>query len=286
MNVLVIVFTMLMLLSIMTYARLQSFLTFSGVRSAYESYMQESERKYSNETQRKLYANARVKKVKAHEADSVDEDLDQDEEESYSPGRASAPKSIRKLNLQPLLKGGPDNPLTLPTAQLLSRLINQMYFKQKFYQAALIKDPDFVNRIVATIAALKGKNVGNAPVDSLGDLAKVSFSSTVARGAFGQMLEGAPTVPPLGDQVTICAYATPIRMMGASDELLLSIYRDPNVVESLKNRRLELYQAVKSGHMKPAEAATALSDQFGGDHASEFSPFLLDFTISSTRPEG
>ena len=293
MNILVIVFTILMLLSVMTYSRLHSFLSFSGIRFEYEKFMKESERKYINDTQQKLFANARTKRDKSKDATTAPTfealfavDDEEEEEPNYTPGQASTPQPIRKLNLRPLLLKGQDNtddPIATSTGQVFGRLIQQVYGNQKFYQDAFDKDPDFVNKIVETFKALKGEKICGAPIDNLGDLAKISFPE-VARNAFGKMFQGGEGIPALDTQVTMRSQPTPIRILGASKELLLAIYRDPNIVESLQNRRQELYNAVSSGNMKPEDASQEFTKQFGNEHLIDINPRLLDFTISSTRP--
>lgn len=292
MNVLVIVFTVLMLLSIMTYARLQSFLGFSGIRTAYVKFMEDNERKYSNNLEQKLYATARVKASKTKKDDVPEEEYDDEEEEDLEvqniPVGQSTPKRkpVRKLNLQPLLKGnkeGVNNPDTGPTAELFTRLIREIYGRQNFYIEAVKRNPELAPEIVATFLAQRDKPICEASVSALKDMAKVYFPTEISRDAFGKMLEGGEGIPRLSDYVLIRSAGTPIRMMGAADQLLQSIYRDPSVVEALKNRRLELINAVRSRRMKADEASKSLQQEFGQEQTTGLRPSLLDFTIPAAK---
>jgi len=225
-----------------------------------------------------------VSSVSAGEDEEEDDD-DEEEDLAYAgPGPVTQPKPVRKLNLQPMLKGAQGNTgnsLTAPTALLFARLINQIYASQPFYQEAIAKNPELLNQIVATVAGIKGDFVCNAPVTVLKDLEKVSFPSDSARDAFGKMLQGEGDIPRLGDHIVIRQRFTPIRMMGASDELLRAIYRDPTVVETFKNRRLDLSLAVRSKRMKADEAKKALASEFGREQYLDINAQMLDFTVAT-----
>ena len=245
--------------------------------------MQFHERQYTNQLEDQLYAKAKVKNAANNSTDD-----DDDEEEPYVPpgGIPSAPKPTRKLDLGPLVKSVQDNenPISQSTAVLLGRLINTLYQGQQFYREALAKNPDVVNQIVNTLTTLKGKNLCNAPVSSLNDLIKMSFSSEDTRKLFGEMIEGGDSVPSLRDFILIRSKPTPIRMFGAPQALLMAIYNDANVVNRLMAERMELYNSIAAGRMKAQDASKQFKTDFGAEGLTDINPQLLNFDTSQTRP--
>ena len=71
MNILILVFTMLSLLTIMTYTRLQTFLDSEGMHIEYEGYMAGTERQNIDSLEDRKYRNARLKGQAKNSSEAV-----------------------------------------------------------------------------------------------------------------------------------------------------------------------------------------------------------------------
>lgn len=300
MNVLLLVSTMLTLLTIMTYTRLQTFLDTAGIRMEYEQYMMHTERreidgletdKYRN-TQAKSDA-ANQKKVEPAEEDKEAKDL-----------------SFSLLNLQPLLvsanKEGNDEAAqeaqvqssrVMDTIKILQRLVANLYESQRFYKEAEEKYPELPEELVKQMVL----SVDDAPCKlkftSKKDLAHIPMKDAEMREIYYKMLKGQEASFTTDDKgkkketgkgyksilsyITLKKKPSGIRVYLARRELLTAIFRDP---EPIITRRTELYRQVKEGLLKPEDATKDFAGLFKDTTNTDINLNMLDFTVTKTAP--
>ncbi len=174
MNVLPIVFSILMLLSIMTYSQLQTFLLRSQIRLEYTCYLENRSRNSVNSLQEKLYDSLHVK-GKGNENPS---------EHAAALGSISIhwfldePRSDQHWSyLQ-------------ANREIVRRLFDIIYGDRKFYQEAEEKRPDIVNEVwQAVIEELKEKKARNETPKKIQHIANLSLEDPELAHFWSQILK-------------------------------------------------------------------------------------------------
>lgn len=288
MNILMFVMTMMMLLGVMTYAKMDSFRTAAGLEIQFDNYMELMERKRVNEGAECLYNRVHFKKDKA--GDEEEEELC---DENVPQKRNSATST---LPIGVLLKNSTEasaNEEYHYTGTLTRALINNVYRPYHFFQKALEERPNAVEEILTALPlAIQNKK---EKITKVKDLANLDLGDPWLNEFFYQMLKGA-----------IISYKTPqgliveegypsltkyinihtdkrLRVYLAPKSLLQVLF-NPAVADEIIATREYLYKEVKSGKMEPGQA----SEKFEGMFALKVNPMVpikrLDFSISKTDP--
>ena len=272
MNVLIIVFIMLQVLTIVTYHRLSTYVQSSGLRIEYAQYMSKYEREGINQAEQKRYKNAK----------------------ETIGNKSTSDKANGLINLQPfgdLPKrekedvGDPGlTPLAEVTADILKRLLDILYREKPFYKSAKERYPSLNEAIVKQL--LRG--VVLKPCDSKWkektELANIPFQDPELREIFVNMLEGSESspgdpdsgFPSLYDYVTIKGKDT-INLVSAKEPVLRSVYRDGSTVEYFMEARKKLRAQVKGQYMEKAAAEKELRSLYGGANHLLIDPNLVQF---------
>lgn len=256
MNILLFVFSMLMLLSIMTVARLDSYLDFNEVRQKVLVYMQEMERDHLEKKALDLY---RSKKVSTGES-----------------------------NGSPQLNGRLDFSLFL----LPSRDEEDVRY-QELYQVAerlfidLVGDEDLGARILQRmLVVVEEDQEAIKDDDALRKMDLKLADSDPMRHAFCRLLSGFyQGTEALPKYITVRRPGANISIYLAHPRLLNAIFPDGNLAAEIQSRRIELFQAYKDlkgddAKLYAAAAEEELKSLVGGIPISPY----LDYKISKTDP--
>jgi hypothetical protein len=313
MNVLIFVMTMLMLLSIMTYARLETYRSSQVFQVLFENYMEKDERGYINKVALKTYDDTKG---------STKE----------STGSKEKVKASPRISLSPLLKKVEKEKAPQEAASftvLLKNLMTTLYAEQPFYQKIMQERPSFQDEIIAALIKSaselpKGKGLKNAA-----DIANLKLDDDKLQDVFYKMLKGAPykdlnqtLVPDLTKEVpkeevqsdddasdepsigkeaeeyrsqqgyfSLLDFLTmqswnKVRVYLAPREVLQAIYRNDAIVNDVINKRNELYHQAS---MSDSEGAKSLSESFKNEFNNRQDPGIgddvLDYTVTKTNPK-
>lgn len=281
MNVLVFVMTMLMLLSIMTYARIESFRDLSGLKSQFEWYMQEYERSAYNKAIKKKYDDLPRTKTK----DGTDPEAKQKEEEQAC---SKLPFYFLLNKQQREARHDVFNQHIL----LTKMLIRQLYSDAPFFKKAEESQPDIVDMTLQSLMNAADKLPKSQTITTAADLSSVDLGNESLNEFFYRILKGtvnideqdeAETYPSLINFVTV-KNKTSIRIFLASHDLLMAIYDNPSLVKDIEETRIQLYQAVKDGKEKE-EASNEFSEMFKGKQREGIDEKTLDFRVTKTNPK-
>ncbi len=293
MNVLLLVSIMLVLMNVMTYTRLQTYLDTAGVRIEYEQYMTMEERRQINILETTKYAFTKVKSI------------EQPKEGEANPDKQVQETAYSFLNIYPIfasiLKAGdknsqPDTTRTDAITKLFKRMLEKAYGNQRFYKEALKKYPELLDDLVkqmqesipnATIALklTSRKDLANIPMLD-DDMREVLYKMLKGQESSKTVVNGKKVItnagyPALRTLITLKSKPSTLRVWLARAPLIEAIFRDP---EPFFERRSELYRQIKAGVIKPEGATKDLSGLFKNVAATDIDLSLLDFTASTTPP--
>lgn len=309
MNVLMFVMTMLMLLALMTYSRLDAFRSSQVFQSIFKYYMEVDERGYFN-----------------LKADPMYEGIKVNTKEGKGGGGPKAEGSPR-LGIALLVdqKQRESKPKEwTQTKLLLKNLIETLYKDQPFYKEAIEKRPslpdELINAITHAADALpKDKKITNAS-----DLANLKLADPELDQILYKILQGATykdingkrttendeeVVEPEVDQSQadeslanegteyksvkgyfslldyVTTNSTPkIRVYLAPRAVLQSIFIKPEIVQSIIDERKQLYRQVIKG-ADPKELTTTFKDRYDRDKEPGVAEESLNFTVTKTNPK-
>lgn len=279
MNILIFVMTMLMMLSILTYAKFASFRASSIVQYQFEQFIQKSERRYVSEKAKALYTNIHLKR------------RDQKERNIIRGGRALSIGILldaENLNKEPVKYQR--------TMDMLIELANGLYSKYDFYRVMKSeKRPMFLQEIVKDIQEKvafqpDGQKISvGTPVSAL---ANIELSDEELHDVYYKMLrtvhsvdEKVPECPSLLDYISLDN--KPISVYLAPKEVLEVIFADSDAVEGAMARREQIYKKLtsddKNESISPANAMKDFQNDFAGKLKVPID--MVTFEVSKTNPK-
>lgn len=311
MNVLIFVMTMMMLLSVMTYAKLETFRRSQAFQVIYEDYMQNKERGYINARAEVLYDDITLKTKDGKQAPKIN----------------ASPRIGIKLFTDDARREKGDE--WAQTIILFKNLVNVLYGDQPFYKEIAKDRPSFIDDIINELTQAVDKMDKAAKPKKASDLANIKLSDAQLDRALYLMLRGAPyngigspdhsdadkkeesapvdiepdaQSPADGDQAasegeehvspqgyySLLDFVTlsskpKIRVFLARKEVLQSIFPDQGAVQSILDERYRLYrQAVNGEDVKELE--TKFKNEFEKMKDPLISSETLNFAVSKTRP--
>ena len=307
MNVLIFVMTMLMLLALLTFARLDSYRSSQVFQTIFKYYMEKDERGYYNLKAQQIYDKIKVST-------------------STKDGKP-APKAEGSPRIGIALlfdkKKREDNPKGwLQTQTLLKNLISTLYGEQPFYQKAIEEHNTIVDELIAAItrtvdaletdkkpksaAGLANLKLNDPKLDQFlykmlqgstylditstnsNEKAKEQIESDVDAGDADTANASAEFTSPEGyysllDFVT--AKSDPkVRVYLAPKEVLQSIYHDSQTVDAIITERNKLYKQAIAG-TDPKDLTTTFKDQFDRQKDSGIDESSLNYTVTKTNPK-
>lgn len=303
MNVLIFVTTLLMVLAALTYGRLETFRNSQAIQPVLVEFMTKEERGYINQGAEDTYDKMTVK-VKAKE------------------GSKSTPvPATSKINISLLLNPEQRNNKEhewQQTQLLLKRLMEQLYQEQPFYRKMQEKNPQFIDEIVADLAAAIEREKKEKRPKEPKDLALVELSDPQLNEVLYKMLRGTPcpegpqqqsplmkkekeedtgeVEPPdssayrsvegycsLLDFITKSPYHK-IRVYLAPKEVLKTIYGDDKIVESILQERQELHRrATKDEDLK--ELTSSFKTLVDSYRDPNIDSDMVDYSVTKTTPK-
>lgn len=278
-----IVMTMLLILSVMTYARIESFRDLIGLKSQFEWYMQEYERNYSNEANDKKYKKQNPKK--GQPGDDPD-----------TRPEAPARKACSKLSLYYLLKKKDreaNHDVYNQQILLAKLLIHQLYSDAPFFIKAEEKYPDIVDATLQSLMNAAEKLPKNQKITNAADLASINLGDEQLNEFFYHILKGtvkideqdeAETYPSLIDYVSV-ENKPQVRVYLAPHDLLMAIYGNEGLVKEVEEIRNSLYEKVKDESMTKEEATQEFEKQIGNKQREGIDEKTLNFWVSKTNPK-
>lgn len=322
MNILMFVITMLMALAMLTYARLESFRTFSGMKAQFATYMETLERKPINDISEQWYdrtiVNSRISQERREKIEGssrlsfylfLNKEEREKEVEMYKQTRELAKQLMMTLysHKPPLQK------MLLEHSSLFDDVLNEIEKladnlpkKKKITKAPGLANLEIENKTLWE--ALYYMLNGQSPLEPEASLQLVSSKpvvDTTVHFTFGgplinekedqdEELDAAleseeahaqGSYESLLDFITV-RNSKKIRVYLASRELLQAIYGDPFIVENIIEARKLLYQQVKSDPAQKGAASKSFQDNFSTTGQAASYNLILDFTVSRTNPAG
>ncbi|MCE5317383.1 MAG: hypothetical protein LLG04_08470 [Parachlamydia sp.] len=316
MNVLLFATSMILLLATLTYARIETYRSFSILQGEFNRYMEMTERSAINNAARTWYETSVA---------------------SRSTGKGSQQKgkkqALSRLSFVVFIDSKKQGAYSQEYPQLVilaKKLMAVLYKDQRFYKEMEQKRPDFTSQLLASLMIAenqpqeqKMQQKTDQKMTRASDLANLNLQDQELNSAFYSMLQGTITPREKGDllmsnlpcQIPDQAgeeedeYMEPgkeeevkspqgyyslldfitlqdaakVRVYLAARPLLLAIFDDPVVVQSLVETRCHLYTMVIKGTMTADQASEALRTQFLSQ-SKGFDETILDFSVTKTNP--
>jgi hypothetical protein len=295
--------TMLMLLALMTYGRLESFSGFAFVQAQFKEYMQKTERNYVNEEANKRYDKEVASKKEKNDSES----------ESNPKNPASSTLSFNLfIDKNERIKHPNELEIQMNIAK---NLMFFLYGDQPFFMEMEERRPDFMNEIFAALMRvteeqtkkekLNTKKVKEIATLDLGDLALNEVFTKMLKGSIEMVVEemnpSNPEAQPLHpfkpargyysllDFITLQKNKLQTRVYLASPQLLMAIYGNPEVVRQIIRVRNGIYyDLINTSPEGYNDAAKTAKEQFQSQFQNLQTPFIpatmLDFGVSKTDP--
>lgn len=285
MNILLYVLTLLTAMSIMTFARLQTFLNVATVRQEYACLMGEEDRIAMNQIQTKLYDTHNGKGTKKENGKKTD--------------------ATRKVNFILFVNRDlreQNDPAFQTLNTIIKSLMTNLYKKEPFYIKIQETKGDPSEVLMAQITRVADEREGNTVVKSLGNLKTLDLQDPELQELFSKMLGGEkeykeksscpkpskPSYPSLLNYIEIKKHKDgsiqPIRIQLAPPEVIEAIFIDPNIVDEIISTREELRnQSGKLGSTEQQVASQEFERLFKSRLPGNLDQNLFDFTITTTK---
>lgn len=309
MNVLLFATSMILLLATLTYARIETYRSFSILQGQFESYMKLAERGAINNAAETWYENSVASRKQG--------------QGSQQKGKKQA---LSRLSFAVFVDSKKQGAYTQEYPQLVAlakKLMAVLYKDQRFYKEMEQIRPDFTSQLLASLMI-----ADNLPKEQkltrASDLANLNLQDPELNSVFYSMLQGTLAPREKGDQQLVsqpCQLppdqageeedeatepgkeeevkspqgyyslldfitlqdAAKVRVYLASRPLLLAIFDDPVVVQTLAETRCHLYSMVVKGAMTADQATENLRTQFLSQ-SKGFDETILDFSVTKTNP--
>jgi len=283
MNVLLFISTILLLMSMITYGRIQSYVGTMLVQGGLRQGMTELERCYYNNKIELLYRTTAV-----HSSDPDQETNEMGQITLPQTDENSDSTANKLINFRWLIEVQDQNAEL--KMQLIKNLITVLYEKEPFFQEMLKEKPDALNEILHHLSNASAR-VGR--IGAPHKLIKLKFEDSNDESLwefFTVLLRDIPQYKDKGCSfVSLLQYLTnrrseKIRIYLAPKPILMAIFNNEEVVERLIKRRNEIFKEVKKQNAQQIqETARTFQETFAGE-AIKFLP-LLDFSVSKTDPK-
>jgi len=271
MNILTLILCMLMIFSILTYGRMESFRNFTLIQKDFEEAMEGQERAKLSKAMRKIYEDSTAS------------------QRASSPGKQMA-KGCSKINFRLFVNKDfrKANATFLDNYRnIAKRLMENVFGQRKSLQADLELRPDLFDAILLYL-----QNIGDNPDTMISSiqvakLKTLSFDDITLRNGFLTMCEGFKTSKgrevSLLDFITLTANKGPqIHVYLAPREILFALFGDETIVREIQAMRKELYKDLDKENQ--AELSQTFKETFLLQRLPDVPEEILDFTVTGTRP--
>lgn len=316
MNVLLFVTAMIMVLSMLTYTKLELYHSFSLLQSQFTRYMTEIERGTINTTAEWWYENSRSTQSSTSP------------QPNPQAARSSARSRLSFLVFIDKAKQAQYAQVYPKIVLLTKKLIFTLYKNQPFFQQFVQRRPDIVDGLLASLM-IADSLPKEQKIKKATDLANLNLEDPLLNTFFYYVLKGTPFAPPEqtktvepyqplqtdfiiklgngetededGDPDKSKYYVSPsgyslldcinvddavkIRVFLASKPLLLAIFDHPDIVNAIIAMRNDLYHKVTSGAVTANDASTQFQNLFASKSDPNFNDTILDFKVTKTNPK-
>lgn len=314
MNILLFVMSMLMVFTIMTYAKLDSYRNTAGVEGEFTRYMEMIERTYINNSADRMYDKVTFSRAASEpQKDLPDKATAPKEAPPPQPPPAPKGKSSGRLSLYPLINAEEraKNPQAYAnTAALLKGLIDTLYAGHVEFQQLLQKHPQLVSSLLERISRVAEELPKGKKITKPTQLSNLKLGDDLDEALY-MILKGCPGVKPPNDIKQVSDKAEDdaddsqeaeeftsdkstnsllnfvdmhkslkVNIYIASKPLLLTLYGDPAIVDKIIEKRFQLFRALTQKELNDTEASSRLKAEFQlGDDSS-----LLDYKVTRSDP--
>lgn len=302
MYILYTVISFLIIISAITYARIEEFKDNYILHKMHRDYMQKSQYTIFNQIQQSIYENKSSKYNPKNKEKEKKKELE-NQSQVYNSSADTVAEGDEKekekrenlnsaLDIGIFFKSNESDPKYLQSLNLLKKLIIINYADFEFYKEMREKVDDFDNVFLQKIIDAI-KNFDDKVKKSLlkRDLAEIKLPEQDLQYVWCRIIRGTKSVNtpeesgyyPVGRFLTITggekAYK-PISVYLARPPLLLAIFEDPSLVQAIIECRNRIH---KEGIKRP-EGKSTLENICKNRIPADISPELLSFEISGTDP--
>lgn len=287
MNILTFVMTILMLLSMMTYARLETYRSNTTAQKQFEIYMTSTEKQIFSTMAEKRYKQTKVQ---------------------TGPSKKTTPKSgTPRLSWSILLdpeENQKDPPKAAYIADVSKKLMFNLFASFPLFQKEYKENPAILDLLLATLLKTASELPEEKKITELSDLVALDLQDESLNHLFYTMIKETPieAVPAttsseaedeedelapakgticLLDHITVSPKKT--RLYLASKPLLHAILPDPESVNAVLKIRYELYLKVINEQLTADQASGELKAFLTG-HYPFLTDAIFDFRVSKTNP--
>lgn len=285
MNILPMVFSVLALVSILSYTRMQDFIASKALFLEYQAFQTEHQ-------QETLFVAAK----KSYEA-------------AHRSVKDSGPKSPRiaatkKLNLYPLLAKEGFELKRQETHQFFKRLLEVEFGSALFFQEALEKNPLFLEEFFVSLAVAYQKycEKQGKPLKTVKELVHLVFTQEEHQVFLYHLLKDYPkeeeldeevlteetltsvAPSPLLDLLEIKEKVLPYRLFLMHRPLLMALFQNEEVVQKIMKERLEMYKITKGGKEDKDSLSASFKRNFENAVPSWMRTESLNWQVSGTLP--
>lgn len=268
MQILLFVMTMLLLLSAITYAKMDNYRTMVLFRNRFEAYSLARNNKLEHDFYHSLYEKEKMTS-------------------KGSQGEGNKAEGTAYISLNPL-QTGKDSEFT---KQILKELITHLYEKQTFYQDLIKVRPNLAGDIVE--AMTKGIKERDKSFKKVEELANIDLNDPILSEGYYKMLKGF-TLPSKDNDSqegypSLTCYlslngSSKIRVYLAPRAILELLFTDPGTVTEVMTMRKKIYNDLKADRIKDEEANALFADSFANSLNAHIPPDKVDFATSKTDP--
>lgn len=315
MNILLFVSTLIMAMALLTYARLDSYRSFSVLQNEFKYYMAITERGAINKLAEKMYKDNRATKKGANDP------------KEKNAQRSNAKSLLSIATLVDSKKRSIDGARHHQWMAILKKLMVILYKDQPFYIEIEQKKPDFIDLLLASMMQAIDNLSDKHKIKKTKDLANLKLSDpdlnyalfsivqeTSDRSEIKASASSHPVCSPSeggeeeeedneeedeeeegngGEEVysaegrySLLDFITlegpeKIRVYLAPRELLLAVFESPDVVNDIVKTRERLYDQVIKETLSPKEA----TEQFKAQFLPLSNEAIVDFTVTKTNPK-
>ena len=301
MNVLLFVLSILAMLAIMTYARLDTFLDFKGLQVEYKSFTQNEERSLYNEKQQKLYNAAHGKKGELVEDFGETEIAEEVEDPKEKGEKLNGALQLGYFVDKTLRESHPKDYQQMRTLTL--KLMDILYRQHPSFAEYYEKYPDLNALILDQLVQNSEQSIDANTLPKADSLSTIQLNPPQVHEAFYKMLKGNMPTRPKGmsneewsdlltstkiyraliDFVQINSSKKPISIYLAPLPLLEAIY-GKGLAADIASKRYSLYLSVRREEITTAAAKTELERQYNGKQSPDIDSAMLSFGVSKTTP--
>lgn len=276
-----------MVLSVMTYGKLNMYQNFFITEKEFEHYIEMKERKLINQRALKLYEDTHLQKKAKSPQNTVNQAC------SLIPAHA-------------FFSGDENGQLASLQKDLLKKLIHHLYSHEKKFSDYLQKNPIILDQVLDALQKYSSKLYQeNKPLKTVGAIRNIDLNDHELNDFFYWLTKGVfikKNVSASEDDsvdnseeiaennhmtsflnfITIRSQYAKIRIYLADSIILSVLFDDPQTVNDILQSRLELYRQAKN-----TDDTTNLSEQFKQQFLQKVNLAyidMLDFTVTKTKP--